>query len=197
VRIVGFAASLRAESYLHRLLGAAGHELPAGTDFEIWQGLERVPPRASAPGSGPVPGVVDGLLRAVARSDGLLVMTPGQSLLPHQLAHALDWMANGPDGSLVTGLPVVLVSASASAFGAMWVQVELRPILSGAGAVVRGTELTISPEHPQFDAAGRLLAGDSRDRLRAVVAEPWTPFTDGAVVPPPPCDRAAATGRSR
>ncbi|MFC0549846.1 NADPH-dependent FMN reductase [Planotetraspora thailandica] len=172
MRIAGFAASLRAASYVHRLLVAAGHELPAGTRFEVWQGLDRVPPRTRRPS--PVPPALDGLVGTLAQADGLILTTPGHSLLPRQLGDALDWMADVPGGGMLRGLPVALVSAGASTIESMWAQVGLHPVLSQVGAVVRGVELTIAPGSPQFDAAGRLLAGETRDRLRAVICALWT-----------------------
>jgi len=53
----------------------------------------------------------------------------------------------------------------------MWAQAELFKELTGAGAVVMGTELVLSPTCPHFDDQGRLTALYLRDQVREVVGQ--------------------------
>jgi chromate reductase len=44
MKIIGIAGSLRQGAYVWRLLEAASWEFPATVDFEIWEGLDQIPP---------------------------------------------------------------------------------------------------------------------------------------------------------
>jgi len=64
-------------------------------------------------------------------------------------------------------IPVAVVGASASLFGAVWGQAELRKILDAIGARVIGEELPVSSAYEAFDIDGSL-----RDpALRAALAD--------------------------
>lgn len=164
VKIIGIAASLHAGSFITRLLDAAGGELPENVCFEVWQGLGEIPPYQP----GTVPGPARELVSMVAGSDAILLTAPEHSLLPMELTHALDWMA-ARDG--LSGKHVGVMSASARACGAMWAQAELYKQLLGAGAVVMGAELVISPACPHFDEDGHLTSADLRDQVRRVIRQ--------------------------
>ncbi|WP_344478253.1 NADPH-dependent FMN reductase [Nonomuraea monospora] len=164
MKIIGIAASLHAGSFITRLLDAAGGELPPGVGFEVWRGMGEIP--AYRPG--PVPAPARDLVTLVAGGDAVLLTAPEHSLLPLELMHALDWMA-ARDG--LSGKHVAVMSASARACGAMWAQAELYKQLLGAGAVVMGAELVISPIWPHFDEDGRLAAPALRAQVRDVVRQ--------------------------
>ncbi|MFC4008689.1 NADPH-dependent FMN reductase [Nonomuraea purpurea] len=164
MKIIGIAASLHKGSFINRLLEAAGGELPDGVGFEVWPGLRDIPPYV--PGS--VPASARELIGLVAGGDAVLLTAPEHSLLPAELSYALDWMA-ARDG--LSGKHVAVMSASARACGAMWAQAELYKQLLGAGAVVMGAELVISPACPHFDEDGHLTAPDLRAQVRAVIAQ--------------------------
>ncbi|MEV5323889.1 NADPH-dependent FMN reductase [Nonomuraea fastidiosa] len=164
MKIIGIAASLHAGSFITRLLDAAGGELPESVRFEVWRGLSDIPPYQP----GPVPAPARELVSLVAGSDAILLTAPEHSLLPMELTHALDWMA-ARDG--LAGKHVAVMSASARACGAMWAQAELYKRLLGAGAVVSGAELVISPAWPHFDDNGHLTSADLRDQVRRVIRQ--------------------------
>ncbi|MEU8144387.1 NAD(P)H-dependent oxidoreductase [Nonomuraea sp. NPDC048901] len=164
MRIFGIAASLQAGSFITRLLEAMEGELPRGARLECWRGLGTVPPHSL----GPVPEQVAGLLRKLDESDAVLITAPEHSLLPAELGHALRWMSTG---GRLAGKHVAVMSASVRACGAMWAQAELFKELTGAGAVVMGTELVLSPTCPHFDDQGRLTALYLRDQVRELVGQ--------------------------
>ncbi|WP_171074839.1 NADPH-dependent FMN reductase [Nonomuraea basaltis] len=164
MKIIGIAAGLHAGSFINRLLEAAGGELPEGVGFEAWPGLRQMPPYEA----GPVPAPVRELLRRIAASDAVLITAPEHSLLPIELTYTLDWMS--ARGALA-GKHVAVMSASARACGAMWAQAELCKRLQGAGAVVMGAELVISPACPHFDEDGHLIDPTLRAEVRAVIAQ--------------------------
>lgn len=164
MKIIGIAAGLHAGSFINRLLEAAGGELPGGVGFTVWQGLGQMPPYEA----GPVPKAVRELLGLVAAADAVLITAPEHSLLPAELTHSLDWMT--ARGALA-GKHVAVMSASARACGAMWAQAELYKRLQGAGAVVMGAELVISPNGPHFDEDGHLTDPVLRREVRAVIGQ--------------------------
>ncbi|QFY08578.1 hypothetical protein GBF35_19545 [Nonomuraea phyllanthi] len=164
VKIIGIAAGLHAGSFINRLLGAAGGELPDGVGFTVWRGLGEIPPYTR----GPVPARARELVALTAASDAVLLTAPEHSLLPDELTYALDWMS-AMDG--LAGKHVAVMSASARACGAMWAQAELYKHLQAAGAVVMGAELVISPACPHFDDDGHLTDPALRSQVRAVIAQ--------------------------
>jgi chromate reductase len=164
VKIIGIAASLHAGSFINRLLEAAGGELRAGARLERWRGFGDATPYVP----GPPPGPMLELLRLMDESDALLLTAPEHSLLPDELDHTLNWMSAG---GRLAGKHIAVMSASARACGAMWAQAELYKRLTGAGAVVMGTELVISPVGPHFDEQGRLRPPDLRDQVRRIMSQ--------------------------
>ncbi|WP_219462848.1 NADPH-dependent FMN reductase [Nonomuraea rhizosphaerae] len=162
MKIFGVAASLHAGSFINRLLEAVDGELPPGALLERWRGLGTIPPYSA----GAVPEQVVSMLRLLDECDGVLVTAPEHSLLPAELGHALRWMATG---GRLAGKHVAVMSASVRACGAMWAQAELFKQLSGAGAVVIGSELTLSPTCPHFDEQGRLSAPYLRDHVHEII----------------------------
>ncbi|MFF5205664.1 NAD(P)H-dependent oxidoreductase [Streptosporangium sp. NPDC000396] len=167
MKIIGIAGSIRSRAYIHRLLEASGRELPPSVDFEIWDGLDQMPPLAD----GPLPPGVDELCHTLATADGLLVAAPAHSALPSQLGHALDWVSSGRGGAILVGKPVVVVTGCLRAHEALWTQAELGRALAAAGAIVYGVDLTVSPTVSHFDSTGRLVDPAFRDRLGRALEE--------------------------
>ena len=92
MRVLGISGSLRAESHNASLKRVAEH-LPTGVEFETHGGLEQIPPYsedAQAQGHGSV----EGLRRAIAGADAVVIATPEyNSSIPGQLKNALDWVS--------------------------------------------------------------------------------------------------------
>ncbi|MEV4247522.1 NAD(P)H-dependent oxidoreductase [Streptosporangium canum] len=165
MKIIGIAGSLRPGAYVRKLLEASARELPASVDFEIWDGLDQVPPFQE----GPLPQRVDELCHILSGADGLLVAAPAHSVLPPQLGHALAWAASSRGGAVLVGKPAAVLTACLHAHEATWTQTELRRALGAAGAVVYGADLVVSSALSQFDSEGRLVDPEFRDRLCTVL----------------------------
>ncbi|MEV7969462.1 NAD(P)H-dependent oxidoreductase [Sphaerisporangium sp. NPDC088356] len=166
MRVVGIAGSLLSKAYVRRLLEASGRELPASAEFEIWDGLDQVPPFED----GPLPRPVDDLCHALSGADGVLLTAPGHSVLPPELSHALDWMSSQHGGTVLLGKPVVVVTSCLRPYESLWTQTQLRRALGAAGAVVYGADATVSPGLGQFDPTGRINDPAFRERLREVLS---------------------------
>ncbi|MBG0830260.1 NAD(P)H-dependent oxidoreductase [Planomonospora sp. ID67723] len=171
MRIVGIAGAFRPGAHVRRLLDAVARQLPESAEFEIWDGLERVPPV----GNGRLPAEVDELCRVLSAADGLLITAPEHSVLPVQLKHALSWAASPMAGGVLVGKPVAVVTACVRPHEAMWTQVELHWLLGAGGAVVHRADLPVFPAARQFNVIGRLADPVARERagsaLEAVCAD--------------------------
>ncbi len=168
--VLGLPGSLRSDSHNRRLLATASTELPAGVEFEVWQGLEGIPPYNGDADVAPAPAPVGELRATLARVDAVLIATPEYNhSLPGQLKNALDWASRPFPANSLRGKPVAVVGASTSMFGAVWAQAELRKVLGAIGAGVVDRDLPVAAAHQAFDDDGRLLAMGHQDGLTEVV----------------------------
>ncbi|XVV05666.1 NADPH-dependent FMN reductase [Actinosynnema sp. CA-248983] len=173
ITILGIAGSLRGQSFNRRLLAAARHELPPGTELVVWDDLATVPPfdedAEEAPGE-----AVAGLRKAVAEAHAVLISTPEyNNSLPGQLKNALDWASRPYGAGVLTGKPVAVVGASPGPLGAASAQADARRVLATAGARVLPGQVAVGDAFRRFDEHGRLLDHDLRsslaDLLKALV----------------------------
>jgi chromate reductase len=107
---------------------------------------------------------------ALAAADAVLIATPEYNhSIPGQLKNALDWVSRPLVTSPLRNMPVAVVGASTSAFGAVWAQDDLRRVLGAIGARAVGDPLPVPRAHTCIDSAGELADGELRDGLRRVV----------------------------
>jgi chromate reductase len=166
--VLGIAGSLRRASLNRTLLGAAGHELPAGARLVVFDGLAALPPFDEDAEAGPVPSAVAALRAAVAVADALLLATPEYNgSLPGVLKNALDWASRPHGAAVLIGKPAAVVGAGPGPTGATTAQTDLLRVLDRAGAAVVAGPLPVP-------AAFRAFAGDARlldPELRATLAD--------------------------
>ena len=181
-RIVGLAGSLRRGSFNRQLLEAAAHELSADVEFDIWDGLEHVPPFNEDLEGAPEPLAVAELRRVIREADGVLIATPEYNgSIPGQLKNALDWASRPRSLAVLEGKPVVTLSASPTQYGAARAHADLRKVLGVIGAEVRGDEVAVARIHEQFDEDGGLVDDELRHRLHSTLtlfSEPVTPVRE-------------------
>ncbi|MBI2684123.1 MAG: NAD(P)H-dependent oxidoreductase [Actinobacteria bacterium] len=172
MRILGLAGSLRAGSHNAALLGAAALELPSGVELDVWPDLATIPPYDEDEDVEPAPAPVARMREALVAADTVLIATPEYNhSIPGQLKNALDWASRPYPDSALRGKPVAVIGASASLFGAVWAQAELRKVLGAMGAHVVGDELPVGLAGEAFDADGRLSDPALRERLAAVILD--------------------------
>lgn len=178
MRILTLNGSLRRESLNGRLLRAAAHHLPADVTLEHCEHVGALPlfdEDVEAEGS---PAPVHRFQRAIAEADAVLIATPEYNgSLPGVLKNALDWASRPGGDAVLAGVPVAVVGASPSRFGAAWAQADTRRIVDRIGGRVVPLELAVAQADRAFDADGRL--GD--DDLRAAYAGLLTALHDLAV----------------
>lgn len=170
MRILGICGSLRRESYNRSLLRAAGRLLPPDAELVEWEGLRAVPPFDEDAEASPPPAVA-ALREAIADADAVLIATPEYNAsLPGQLKNALDWASRPVGNSVLRGKPVAVAGASASMFGAVWAQAELRKVLGTIGARVVDGELAVAHAPEVVDGDGTLADPQLDSRLRELLA---------------------------
>jgi chromate reductase len=173
MKILAISGSLRAASHNTALLRAAAELSPEEVEFELYQGLELLPPYNEDRDTDDPPAEVVRLRDAIEAADAVLFSTPEYNgTMPGQMKHAVDWASrpHGPDSAL-WGKPVAAIGASITDYGAMWAQDHLRKALGLAGARVLGGELAVAAAPERFDSDGRLTDPETRERLTEVVQD--------------------------
>jgi chromate reductase len=168
--VVGFAGSLRRESYNRALLAAARLVVPAGMTIDTIDigGLPFY--NADVEKEGDPPAVAE-FKAALERADGILIATPEHNeSLPGVLTNAIEWASRLPGRAPLTGKPVALIGASPSQIGTARAQVHLRQILGHVHArVLPPPELLLAMAHRKFDAQLRLTDEAARTVLATLL----------------------------
>ena len=172
MRILAISGSLRRDSQSTMLLRAAAELLPAGVELELYDDLKGVPPYDQDDDVEPAPLAVAALRTAVADADAVLISTPEyNSSIPGALKNALDWASRPLSTNAFRSKPVAVIGSSAGMFGAVWAQAELRKVLAAMGARVVETDVAVGRAAEKFDADGRLVDDDVREKLSVAVAD--------------------------
>jgi chromate reductase len=177
MRVLGISGSLRRDSHNTKLLRHAGELFEAeGVEFEIYDGLENIPPYDEDDDSEGAPEAVARIREAVRAADAVFFTTPEyNSSIPGALKNALDWVSRPIATNAMRNKPVGVIGASAGMFGAVWAQAELRKVLGAMGARVVEGEVAVGHATDRFDADGRLnepnLEEEVREVARTLVAE--------------------------
>jgi chromate reductase len=170
-RILGISGSLRRDSHNTSLLRAAAETAGPDVVLELYHGLKEVPPYDEDDDVHPrAAASVTRLNAAIANADAVLFATPEYNAsIPGHLKNALDWISRPVATNVLRNKPVLVVGASAGAFGAAWAQAELRKVLAALGARVVGAELPVPHAHTRFEE-GELTDEEIRAGLAKAVA---------------------------
>jgi chromate reductase len=172
VKILAVSGSLRPDSWNRKVLENAASLFPAGTEFELYDGLKAVPPYDERDDVDPAPATVAELRDMVAGADAVLFSTPEyNSSVPGALKNALDWVSRPLATNSIRNKPVAVVGAGTGAFGAVWAQAELRKVLAAMGARVVQDGVGFGHAPTRFDGSGQLVDDDLREELAEVIEE--------------------------
>ncbi|MCX5742225.1 MAG: NAD(P)H-dependent oxidoreductase [Proteobacteria bacterium] len=173
VTLLGICGSLRKASLNRALLRVVGEQLPAGTHFHIYEGLELLP-IFNSDHADPAPVVA--LKAAIAAADGVIIGVPEYNYsIPGGLKNALDWVSRPPATSPIRGKPVAICGAASGMSGTIRAQTHLRQMLVYSDCpTLNQPEVCIPRAHERFDADGKLTDESTRALLQrfgaAVVA---------------------------
>lgn len=128
ILILGFAGSLRKDSYNKALLRAATKLVPKGTKLEIFD-LEGIP-LFNQDLEGRMPEKVKEFKAKIMGADALLIATPEHNYsVPGVLKNAIDWASRPPGDNSFEGKPVAIMRASPGILGGARAQYHLRQVL--------------------------------------------------------------------
>src|SRR2546428_10374350 len=154
MKVLGISGSLRRDSHNRRLLLEAAELLPAGVEFELFDGLRELPPYDEDDDTEHAHDAVARLREAIADADAVLIATPEyHSSVPGVLKNAVDWASRPRGSASLAGKPVAVIGASTGSIRGVWAQADPRRILGTAGGPGVGDELAVppAPQRPPGD----------------------------------------------
>ena len=170
IRILGFAGSLRKNSFNKALLRAARELLPENATLEIFD-LEGIPLFNQDKENGELPERVKEFKGKVEKSDAILIATPEYAKsFPGVLKNAMDWAERPYGHNSFDGKTAALISASPSMLGGARAQYQLRQVLVDLNVyTINRPEVFVSFAHQKFDANGRLIDESARTFLKELL----------------------------
>ena len=125
VRILGFAGSLRKQSYNKAILAAAVEMVSENTTLEVFD-LEGIPPFNQDLERQP-PDRVKEFKSRIRAADAILIATPEYNYsIPGVLKNAIDWASRPYGDNAFDGKPVAVMGASVGTLGTARAQYDLR-----------------------------------------------------------------------
>lgn len=169
VRILGFAGSLRRQSYNRSALRAAVKLVPAGITLETFdldgiplfnQDHEREPPAA-----------VRQFKTAVSAADAILIVTPEYNYsVPGVLKNAIDWASRPYGDNAWNGKPVAVMGASIGMLGTGRAQYHLRQMFVFLNMYpLNQPEVMIANADEKFDEQGNLKDPKTSEKIRELL----------------------------
>jgi chromate reductase, NAD(P)H dehydrogenase (quinone) len=158
LRLVGFAGSLRRDSFNQALLRAARELAPGDVEIEILD-ISRIPLyNADDESDGDSPAVSE-FKDSIRQSDGIIIATPEYNHgVPGVMKNLVDWASRPPRGSPLDGKPVAIMGASPGMTGTARAQSQLRQafVFTNSYCMPR-PEILVARCTEKFDAEGRLF----------------------------------------
>jgi chromate reductase len=173
--VVGFAGSLRRDSYNRALLRAATELAPPALHIVISE-LDGIPLYNGDIEAVGVPPSVVQLREAIRQADGLLIATPEYNHgVPGVLKNTIDWLSRPPRDSVLNGKVAAVMGASPGITGTARGQSQLRQafVFTNTYALLQ-PEVLVGRAHEKFDANGHLVHEATRDFLATFLQR----FTD-------------------
>ena len=125
ISILGFAGSLRKDSYNKAILRAAASLVPDDAGLSVFD-LEGIPPFNQDLEKEP-PGKVKDFKAKIRAADAILISTPEYNYsIPGVLKNAIDWASRPYGGNALEGKPVAAMGASIGMVGTARAQYHLR-----------------------------------------------------------------------
>lgn len=157
INILGFAGSLRKDSYNRALLQAALEFVPKDTKLEIFD-LNGIP-LFSQDLESSVPEKVQEFKRKIKAADAILIVTPEYNYsMPGVLKNAIDWASRPHGDNSFENKPVAIMSASTGILGGARAQYHLRQSLVFLNMFpVNKPKIFVTLAGQKFDDKGKLL----------------------------------------
>ncbi len=170
IHLLGFAGSLRKDSYNRSALRAANELLPEGVSLETFD-LSPIPLyNGDVEGAG-IPEPVKEFKERIAAADALLIVTPEYNYsMPGVLKNAIDWASRPLGQNSLNGKPLGMMGASSGLNGTLRAQLHLRQVAIFTNMYpINKPEVFIRQAANKFDEQGRLTDDDLRGQIRALL----------------------------
>jgi chromate reductase len=174
--ILGFAGSLRKNSYNKSLLRAAADLVPEDARLEVFD-LDGIPPFNQDLETN-MPRKVQEFKRKIRNADAILIVTPEYNYsMPGVLKNAIDWASRPYGDNSFEDKPVAIMSASGGMLGGARAQYHLRQTLVFLNMhPVNRPEVMVPFADEKVDEKGRLTDEETRERIRKLLESliAWT-----------------------
>ena len=176
IKILGFAGSLRKNSYNRALLRAASRLLPPDVELEIFD-LEGIPPFNQDNEKNPPERVKEFKLKIKA-ADAILIATPEYNYsVPGVLKNAIDSASRPYGDNAFDGKPVAIMGASTGMIGSARAQYHLRQSCVFLNMhPVNQPEVMVQHASDKFSADRELTDATTSDLIGKLLVElvAWT-----------------------
>ncbi len=176
VKMLGFAGSLRRQSYNRAALRAAVKLVPSGITLNTFD-LDGIPPFNQDHEKEPPPAVQE-FKTAILRADAILIVTPEYNYsVSGVLKNAIDWGSRPYGESVWDGKPVGVMGASSGMFGTGRAQYHLRQMFVFLNMFpLNQPEVMIAHADHKFDKDGNLKDEQTTEKIRELLLalEDWT-----------------------
>ncbi len=176
VHILGFAGSLRRQSYNRAILAAASEMVPDDATLEIFD-LEGIPPFNQDLELEP-PERVSEFKARIRAADAILIATPEYNYsIPGVLKNAIDWASRPYGDNAFDGKPVGLMGASVGMLGTARAQYDLRRSFVFLNMFpLNQPEVMVPFAQDKVDGNGRLTDEKTRKKIRELLESlvAWT-----------------------
>ena len=168
-RILGFAGSLRKDSYNRSLLRAALELLPEGVELEIFD-LEGIPLFNQDLENQPVEKLKE-FKAKIKAADAILIATPEYNYsIPGVLKNAIDCASRPYADNAFAHKPVAIMGASVGMLGTGRAQYHLRQCFVFLGCfALNQPEVMVPFAHDKIDKDGNVTDQKTREKIRELL----------------------------
>ena len=176
VHILGFAGSLRKQSYNKAILAAAVEMVPDDASLEVFD-LEGIPPFNQDIELQP-PDKVKEFKAKIRAADAILIATPKYNYsIPGVLKNAIDWASRPYGDNAFDGKPVAVMGASIGTLGTARAQYDLRRSFVFLNMLaLNQPEVMVAFAQDKVDSNGRVTDEKTRKRIKELLENlvSWT-----------------------
>jgi chromate reductase len=176
IKILGFAGSLRKDSYNKSLLRAALELVPKDAELETFD-LEGIPPFNQDLENQP-PEKVKEFKAKIRAADAILIVTPEYNYsIPGVLKNAIDCASRPYGDNAFEHKPVAIMGASIGAMGAARAQYHLRQCFVFLTCfALNQPEVMVPFANDKIDKDGKLTDQKTREKIRELLESlvSWT-----------------------
>jgi chromate reductase len=176
VTVLGFAGSLRKNSYNKSLLRAAMELVPKDAKLEIFD-LESIPPFNQDFENRP-PEKVKEFKAKIRAADAILIATPEYNYsIPGVLKNAIDWASRPYGDNAFEDKPVAIMGASGGMLGSARAQYHLRQTFVFLNMhPLNKPEVIVTFASEKIDEKGRVTDEKTREKIKELLESlvAWT-----------------------